>query len=169
MMSAFILSQVLAGFAFAFGLSAYQFKDRKILLLLLAAAQISNSIHFFLLGAVAGGVIVAISALRYLVGVWSSHPIARYIFVIAVVASGAYVFENNYDLLPIIGGILGTMAAFTAAKKRMRQYLLGGTVAILLYNMLIFSPVAILAGSFFFASAVFGYWRFHVRAKESGT
>lgn len=165
MISAFVLSQVFAGLTFILGLSAYQCKNRNKILILLGLAQVSASIHFFLLGSIVGGWVVALSAARFFTGIYSSKEILKYTFIVTTITVGLSALEYTYDIMPIVAGVLGTLAAFTTDEKRMRHFLLGGTVAILTYNILIFSPVAVLSGLFFLGSSLLGYWRFYIKSE----
>ena len=166
MISSFILSQIFAGLLFLFAVSSYQFRDRKYVLLFLFLAQICNSIHFFLLGAVVGGFVVGVSALRFLISLWSTSTFWKYFFIVAAISIGVYFYEHFYDSFPVIAAIFATVGAFASSDKKMRQYFIGGTTATFFYNTALLSPVAIVASLFFLFSTIHGYWKFHIRRDE---
>ena len=163
MISAFVASQILAGVAFVFGLSAYQCRTRKQTVTAFMCAQICNSTHLFLLGATAGALIMGLSALRFFTSIFTTHPAVKYTFIGVVLVVGAFVYEEIYDVLPVFASIFGTLAAFEEKDRRMRHYFMIGSLTILSYYIVVFSPVAIAAGCFYFTSALIGYWRFYIR------
>lgn len=167
MLSSFVLSQIFAGLLFLFAVSSYQFRERKYVLLLLFLAQICNSVHFFLLGAIVGGMVVGFSALRFLISIWSSNRFWKYFFIITAIGIGVYFYENLYDFLPVAAAIFATVGAFASSDKRMRQYFIGGTLATSLYNVVLLSPVAIVASIFLLYSTVHGYYKFHIRKSSN--
>jgi hypothetical protein len=162
-MTPFVLSQIFAALTFVLALVAYQCKNQKVVLSLLTLAQVFSSIHFLLLGSLVGAVIFSLSALRFFTGIWTKHSLLKYFFLITTLVVGVSIFQNAIDILPILGGLLGTLAAFTPMDKRMRLFLIGGTVTTLLFNIALFSPVAIASGLFFLFSGLIGYWRFYIK------
>lgn len=163
MLSAFVVSQIFAAGTFAAAIVAYQCKNQRHVLFLLAFAQFCLSVHFVLLESPAAAAISAVAATRFFTGIWSKNSYLKYVFVGATMMAGVSMFSNLAEVLQIVGGILGTLAAFTLIDKHMRLYLLGGTVTNLLFNVILFSPVAIASGLFFLTSSVVGYWRFYLR------
>src|SRR3989344_2314459 len=64
MITAFILSQILAGLAFLLDMVSFQFKKREQILLPLVFSASLISVHFFLLDQITASLIVFLSAVR---------------------------------------------------------------------------------------------------------
>jgi hypothetical protein len=163
MISAFVLSQIFALISFVFDLASFQCRDRTHTLLLLSIAQAFAGAHFFLLDATTAGTILLLSSTRFFIGIFTTKKLVMYIFIALILVVGFITVGQAYDLLPVVGGILGTLGAFSSNKKRMRQFFMGGTSTAIIFNILIFSPVAIVSELFFLSSNLLSYWRFYIR------
>jgi hypothetical protein len=168
MFSTFILSQILIGFAFAFDLASFQFKKREATLVLFFLSASLISAHFFLLGALTAGFIVAVSALRFFVGIFTTSKYPMHFFLIVILGLGLYTFDGREDFFAVITGIFGTMAAFQSNEKLLRQLMMVATGSIIIHNILIFSPAAIALEIFFLVSNLLSYWRFYLRKGADG-
>ena len=162
-MNAFILSQILIGVAFLFDLASFQFKKREITLTLFAISAALISTHFFLLGAITAGFIIAASATRFLVSIFTTSPYLKYIFLVIIISLGVYTFDGYEDFFAIFTGIAATFAAFQSDEKRLRQFMMAGTSSIIIHNILIRSPAAIALEIFFLGSNLLSYYRFYIR------
>ena len=163
MISTFVLSQILIGIAFLFDLASFQFKKRETTLLLFFCAASLISVHFFLLGAVTGGLVIAVSAFRFLVSMYTTDSRLMWVFLMLIGGLGIWTFSGYEDIFSIAMGTLGTLAAFQASEKRLRQFMMAATSCAITYNVLIFSPAAIALEIFFLGSNLLSYWRFYVR------
>ncbi len=65
-MDDFVLSQLFAGIAFAFGLAPFQFKTRHSVLLCLFVSVVFNAAHFFLLDRPGPSALMLLTGIRYL-------------------------------------------------------------------------------------------------------
>jgi len=163
MFSAFVVSQILIAIALVFDLASFQFKSRKITLLCFAAAASLISAHFFLLGAVTAGAVVAVSVLRFATAYFTSDRRVMYGFLCIVLALGMFTYDGFEDILITAGMLFATIAAFSVNERRLREFMGAGTVLIIIHNIIIFTPAGILLEVFFLGSNLLSYWRFYVK------
>ncbi|MCL6743326.1 YgjV family protein [Kosakonia sp. R1.Fl] len=159
MMSAFWLSQMLAGFSFIFDLLAFQFARRRITLAILAASTSLLAVHFCLLNAPVAASLMALAACRYLTAIMTTARKMKNGFIVATCLCSALSWQHSTDVLPLLGSLLMTSAAFHPAAKSMRRLTLCGSGCWLVNNMVIGSPVAVAMESAFILSTLVSYWR----------
>lgn len=166
-MSAFILSQILIGIAFLFDLASFQFKTRKYTLICFVAAASLISAHYFLLEQHTAGLVIALSATRFLVSIFSTDVRLKYLFVILITVAGILTFDELVDLLAIGAGYLATFAVFQPNEKLLRQLMMIATSCTITLNIFIFTPAGIALETFFLLSNLISYWRFYIKKKET--
>ena len=165
-MTPFILSQILIGIAFLFDLASFQFKKREITLSFFAAAALLIAVHFFLLGHVTAGLIAGLSALRFLVSIFTTHQYVMYVFLLLMGGVAISTFDGIEDLFILSMGVLSTIGAFQKDEKRLRHFMMPASLSIITHNILIWSPAAILLETFFLLSNLVSYYRFYIRGKK---
>lgn len=167
-MTPFLLSQILIGIAFASDLASFQFKDRKVTLLLFFVSALLISAHFFLLGQTTAGFVILLSAIRFGISAFTTHRAWFYFFLLAISAAGILTFDGLEDCFSLLAGLFGTLAAFQVNEKRLRQLMMLGTTSIIIHNILIWTPAGILLEIFFLGSNLLSYWRFYIKQPVSG-
>jgi hypothetical protein len=167
MISAFVLSQILIGIAFVTDLASFQFKARKVTLTLFAISASLISAHFFLLGATTAGFVVAVSALRFVVSIFSTHTYLKYFFIVLIFGLGVWTYDGYEDIFAITAMLFTTIAAFSIDEKRLRQFMAVGSTFIITHNVLIFTPAGIALEVFFLGSNLISYWRFYIRKQNA--
>lgn len=168
MISSFLLSQILIGIAFIFDLSSFQFKNRKHILICFTIAASLISAHFFLLGEYTAGSVVALSAVRFIVSIFTTNKRMLWLFLVLILIAGVVTFDGFEDILSVSAMLLSTFSAFSAADKKLRLFMMCGTVLMITHNIIIFTPAAILLESFFLASNLFAYYRYYLKPKNIG-
>ena len=160
-MSNFVLSQVLAGVAFATGLAAVQFKARGQVLLCLFVSTAFNGIHFLLLERPEPGFLMFLTGIRYLVARRTTDR--RFMVFFLLVNCGLFwaTYKNSASLLALCGTLLGTYGSFQPAGRTVRLFFLGGNISWLSHNILVWTPVGIIMEVVFLGSSVVGYWRYY--------
>lgn len=161
--SAFALSQILIGIAFLFDLASFQFKERKLTLVCFGCAAALISVHFFLLGAVTAGAVVAVSVLRFTTAFFTTDRRVMYFFALLVLLLGFYTYDGFEDILITIALLFSTFASFVPSERHLRHFMMMGTSFTIVHNILIFSPAAIALEVFFLGSNLVSYWRFFLR------
>lgn len=163
MISNFLLSQILIGIAFVFDLSSFQFKNRKYILICFTVAASLISAHFFLLGENTAGSVVALSAIRFIVSIFTTDKRLMWLFLGLILTAGIVTFDGIEDILSVSAMLLSTFSVFSAQDKGLRLFMMMGTVLMITHNILIFTPAAILLEVFFLASNLFAYYRFYLK------
>lgn len=166
-MSVFVLSQILIGISFLFDLASFQFKKRNYTLVCFVCAASLISAHYFLLKQPVAGFIIALSATRFLVSIFSKDVRFKYLFLVLVTVTGLWNYEKIIDLLPLAAGYVATFAVFQPDDRLLRRLMMTATVCIITFNIFIFTPVGIFTESFFLASNLLAYWRFYIKQKVS--
>ena len=66
---------------------------------------------------------------------WASSSIWLYVILLFVIAAGALGFKTYWDILPIIGAVFGTLAAYMKRENMFRLLKLGDSPCWLIYNL----------------------------------
>ena len=160
-MSTFVLSQILAGIAFALGVVSFQFKERRSVLLCLFFLTLFNSSHFFLLGRPGPAVLLILIGLRFLTAILSTNRALMYLFLFLSLGAFLLTFTSPLNLLALIAVLLGTYGSFQPDGRTMRIILMLGNALWLIHNLLASTPVATLMEASFLVSNLLGYRRFY--------
>lgn len=158
-------SQLLIGFAFISDAVSWQFKKREWVLVFLTISCCLIAVHYLLLGEYAGAVLIYLSALRYLLSIFTVEKIWKWIFLVLVFIGSYFTYQSSTDFIVIIANIIFNFAAFQEKDKDLRKQVMLGCLFIIAYNFIIFSPAAIVLEIFFLLSNMVGYWRFYLRKK----
>ena len=135
-----IIAQIIGILGLICSLLSFQMKTRKWIMVLQMIASLSFSAQLFLLGAVTGGCVDLISFIRTLIfsrngKKWASSPVWLYIFIAVMIVTGIFTWQNAWDLLPIAGSILSTVALWMKKEKNIRLISLTIGPCWLIYNL----------------------------------
>jgi len=135
-----IIAQIIGILGLICSLLSFQMKTRKWIMVLQMIASLSFSAQLFLLGAVTGGCVDLISFIRTLIfsrngKKWASSPVWLYIFIAVMIVTGIFTWQNAWDLLPIAGSILSTVALWMKKEKNIRLISLTVGPCWLIYNL----------------------------------
>ena len=161
-MNAFVLSQFLAGIAFAFGLASFQLKERRSVLVCLCISCLFSSSHFLLLSRPAPAALTIITAVRFLTAVFIVDRKVMYFFVFVSLCVFFATYQNALSYLALIATVLGTYASFLSIDRWMRILIMIGTSIWLVHNVLAGTPVAAIMEASLLTSNIIGYKRFYV-------
>lgn len=159
----FILSQIAMFVAMFFDFLSLQFKARKKTFLCLIVSASLISTHYFLLGKIAAGVIVFISILRFITCYFTTNKKYLFIFIGLNTISLFFTYKELADLLFYSGLFIFIIGNFQANNKLMRKQMMIGTSIIVLYNVIILSPMGIIAEGTFLISNFIGYYRHYIK------
>lgn len=163
--SGFWLSQLFVIFGLSCDLLSFQFKERWKILLMLLFASIFWGIHFYLLGVMTASVIAFFSSIRFLVQIYSTDKRFLYFFLAVNIIILGILYAHWYDVLAFIGSSFFVVGGFQKSDKRLRWLLMLGNSFWIVHNVVIFTPVGIVAESLFLLSNIVGYWRFYWQKK----
>lgn len=103
-------------------------------------ASLSFSTQLFLLEAIIGGCVDMISFIRTMIfsqngKKWASSPVWLYVFIAIMIVTGIFTGQNAWDILPIAGSILSTVALWMKKEKNIRLISLTVGPCWLIYNL----------------------------------
>src|SRR5687767_12635535 len=117
-MDNFLVSQVLAGVAFALGMASFQFKPRKYILWCWFASAFFNALHFLVLGQITAGVLILTTSVRFLTASFTTDKRLMYFFIVVLLVGFLVTFKSPVSLLAISAALLGTWGAFQSDDRR---------------------------------------------------
>ena len=161
--AAFIISQIAMCIAMGFDFLSLQYKKREYTFLCLIISASLISTHYFLLNKIAAGVIVFISVLRFITCYFTTNKKFLFIFIGLNTISLFFTYTEIYDLIIYIGLIVFIIGNFQKNNKLMRKLMMVGTSIVIIYNLIIFSPMGVIAESSFLISNFIGYYRHYIR------
>ena len=162
-MSVFMISQLLVGVALIFDLLSFQFKNRKYILLSIAAACFFMAAHFMLLDHWTAACLMWLSTFRYFVSGYTTSKKWMYFFLIATVIGTAWTYSGYISFVSFGATFVLTLAAFCETDKRLREVSFLGVSLWIIHNILVGSPSAIALESLFLMSNAVGYYRYYIR------
>jgi len=165
-MSPFIISQIFAAATLLTGMAAFQLRDRKHILRGWFLAASFAATHFFVLGANEAGILIVVTAIRFLVASFTLDKRLMYLFMALAVGGFAYTYENPVSFLALAATLIGTYGSFHGSEKAVRFTMMATEVLWGVHNLIIWSPVAVLMEVLFFSSNLIGLLR-HQKGRES--
>jgi len=167
--NAFWISQGLIAIALVFDITSYQLKQRQYILSCFTVSTILIGIHLYLLGETTAAALIGVAAVRFLVSIFTTNQKLMYGFLTLSGVIAYMLYSGPLDLLALICSVIFTIASFRKTDKALRQTMMCGTSLWIIYNVLIFSPAAIVLETFFLSSNLVGYYRFYIRGRKSLT
>ena len=158
----FIISQILVFFAMIFDFLSLQFKKRKRTMLCFIVSAILISAHYFLLFKITAGIIVFISVLRFITCYFTTNKKFLYLFILLNTIVLIFTYKELSDLLIYTGVIIFTIGSFQQNNALMRKIMMVGTSLIIIYDLIIFSPVGAIMEASLLISNFIGYYRHYV-------
>ena len=118
-------AQIVGIVGIVFSLLSFQFKERKYIMLAQMIASLLFSSQLFLVGAFTGGCLDLISFIRTLIfsnnsKKWASSPLWLYFFIVVMIVTGVFTWQDGWSILPILGSILSTLALWMKKEKNIR-------------------------------------------------
>jgi Bacterial inner membrane protein len=165
-MSAFILSQLLAGGTLLVGMAAFQFRERTHILRGWCVAATLAAAHFYVLGSIAACLLVAVTALRFLISSFTTDARLMYLFLALAIGGFILTYASPVSFIALAATLIGTFGSFRRKENAIRYSMLTTEVLWTLHNIIIWSPVAILMEMLFFTSNLIGLLR-HRRSNEA--
>lgn len=162
----FIASQIAMFIAVFFDFLSLQFKKRQYTFLCLIVSASLISTHYFFLNKIAAGVIVFISVLRFITCYFTTNKNLMFLFIFLNTIALIFTYKEIFDLIIYIGLVIFIIGNFQEDNKLMRKLMMIGTSTILIYNIIIFTPMGIVAEGSFLISNFIGYYRHYIRRKK---
>lgn len=161
MLTLFIWSQILAGIGMGISITAAQIKNSRVMRVMFFISALFRGTHFFFLGIPQAGIITFLTGSRWLASIFTHKKSVMVLFIIATFIAGWFNHAGIISALPVIAGVLGTLAAFSDNDRRMRVYLIIAMILWIIHNIVVFTPIGIVSSVFFLISSMVGYERFY--------
>lgn len=167
----YLIAQVIGAFAAFFGIFSFQQKKRGGILVFQIVNNVLWTVHMFMLGAVAGGMLNAIGIFRGVVFFfrgsrkWAQSNLWYAVFSALIIASSIFSWiggEGALALLPMLGMLFTTVSLAEKDPFRVRLYSLLSSPCWLVYNVINASLPGILTESFLIVSILVGILRIDV-------
>lgn len=177
-----VVAQIFGIIGMIFNIIVFQQKKQKMVLLFQFFAAISFAVNYFMLGAIIGGLLNLVGALRSVIYYFDkqtrANSIAWLIFFIIAFASSYplnfLVFKTPpttlnliIEILPVIAMIVATIAIKIGVSKMVRRLGLISSPLWLTYNCFSGSIGAILSEIFNLISIIVGIIRLDIRKKKN--
>ena len=157
----YLLSQILGAIGAVIAICGPQFKHRWQMLVAYALCNLFWAAHFWILGAIVAALMSVTGSLRFVVAIFSKARWILWLFVVLNVLVAWYTWEIWYvSVLALISSLFIIFSSFVATDRLMRILVICGTLGWLIYDILIWTYVGMLANTFFFISGVIGFLRF---------
>ena len=165
-MTVYTLSQVLVGIAICLNILAFQFKDRRTIILILLLSCSLVAAHFMLLGYWTAVSLLLLSMIRLTVGLLTVSKRWMALFVAAAVALAALTYNGWLSVLSGSAVALSTVASFSEKDRLMRLTFMAAACLWLVHDWFAGSPMAMGNDVLFLASNLVGYYRFYLRGRR---
>jgi len=159
----FIFSQVAITIATGFDFLGWQYKKREHTFLCLIISGGLMVAHYFLLGKIAAGVIVSVSFLRFVTCYFTTNKKFLYIFIALNTISLFFTYKDPPDLIIYTGVTILMVGNFQKDNKLMRKLMMVGFPLFIVYDLIIFSPMAVVADVTLLVSGFVGYYRHYLK------
>lgn len=135
-----IIGQSLSVIGMILTILSFQFKTKKQILLMQTAGSTFFLISYVLLGSYAAVYLNIIFLARNIIFYfkedksWAQHKAWLAVLLVAVVLAGLLGYRTAWDIIPIVGSVFGTLAAYMKNENMFRLFKLGDSPCWLLYN-----------------------------------
>lgn len=135
-----IIGQIFSIIAMALTVLSFQMKTKKQILIMQTVGSAFFLASYILFGSWAAVCLNVVFLIRNTVFYfkdkkWASHGIWLYFILALVIAAGSLGFKTYLDIIPIIGSIFGTVAAYMKRENMFRLLKLGDSPCWLIYNI----------------------------------
>ena len=173
-----LTAQIIGIFAMAANVAAYQFKNKRNVILCQLAGSALFAVNMFMLDALMGGLLNVVGIVRAIVyinkdrlkipvklvnGIFMALYLASYILVFAVFGKEPTSFNLLIEILPLIGMGVMTVGLSMKDSKAIRVCGFINSPCWLIYNSLVFSLGGILCEVFGIVSAISAYIRLDMK------
>ncbi|WP_342610046.1 YgjV family protein [Vibrio tritonius] len=130
-------AQALGFVSFALGISTFYQKNDRRLKIVMLIFNLNHLVHYLLLGSMVSALSIGLSALRTASAIYTSSKWVAALFVIGGIAFGVSIADDWWDLWPVVGTTIGTLAIFTLQGIPMRIAFMLGGMCWLINNILV--------------------------------
>ena len=170
----YILSQIAAFIVLIITLISYHLKHKKKIFKIMCLSNIFNIIHYLCLGAYSGCITKTIALARnlFIVKKENNKKLDKLIYLILFIGvyiiSGVLTYNNLYSLLPLISATIFMIVTWNGKELQIKRIAFYCYFLWLLYNILIFSIVGIIANTISLISTFIAYQNYKRYLKNRG-
>lgn len=161
----FLISQILVILAIITDYISFQFKDRKKILLILSISSLLVAIHYLLLDKINAFIFEFLILIAFLVSAFTTSKKIMSFFLVVFLFPLIFNFTHYLDILIFIGVYIAVIAKFQKNDKLIRILTMIGTLFIIIYNAVIFTPFGVLLELMYLISNIAGYYKFYIKNK----
>ncbi len=161
-----LAGQILSVIGMILTVLSFQLKSKKQILMMQSAGSIFFLSSFILLESLSAVYLNVIFLIRNIIFYfradqkWARHQIWLYVLLIAVTVAGLLGYKTLWDILPIIGSIFGTVAAYMDNENMFRILKLGDSPCWLIYNASVPSVGGLVCEAINIVSIILGLIRY---------
>ena len=170
----YLLSHTAAFIALIITLISYHLKHKKKIFKIMCLSNIFNIIHYLCLGAYSGCITKTIALARnlFIVKKENNKKLDKLIYLILFIGvyiiSGVLTYNNLYSLLPLISATIFMIVTWNGKELQIKRIAFYCYFLWLLYNILIFSIVGIIANTISLISTFIAYQNYKRYLKNRG-
>ncbi len=167
-----MFAQLLGVLGFIFSVISFQQNTQKRIVFMQFLANVSFTIHFYMIGAYTGSILNGIAIIRSFVYCfkdkkWASSNIWIVIFSVAFVVAGIYTWEGPLSILPMVAMVLSSISFGIKNPKLVRRIYFPCSPMWLIYNIAGSSIGGVMTESFAMISIIIGMLRFDRKRKSN--
>ena len=166
-LSAFLLSQILAGCAVVTDGMAMHAKNKKAILLFLVVSCLLLATHFYLLKEWVAAAVVLVNGLRFLVASFTDSKKFMIFFFLLSWGSFYFLYEHWYSWFTLASETLVIISIFQKKEKNLRLFMMAETILWMIHNVFAHTPGGVIIEVLFLANNVIGYYRHHGKKQNS--
>ena len=101
--------------------------------------------------------------IRLFVAQKTTNKFVLWSFLLLTALITFFTYNNFYDLIPFVAVTFLTIGVFQKNDRRMRLWMMPGTLTFIIYNIIIGSPMMTFTETSFLITNLVGYWRYYLR------
>lgn len=165
LINAFIISQVLVWIAIITDFLSFQYKERKKILILLTVSALLVAVHYLLLDKTTAFFLVLLWVLSFITSIFTHNKKILSLFLVLYLIAFLINFKELYDIIIFIWLFIILISKFQKDDKYLRIIMMIWTTFVILYNIIIFTPLWVVLESLFLWSNLIWYYRHYLKKK----
>jgi len=154
-----MISQILMIFASFFDIIWMQFKARKLIYSTFVISAIFISFHYYFLDQIIASLVTLLSVFRFITCYFTTNKKFMYLFLILNLMVIILNFSDFSDILLLFWISIFIIWNFQEWWKIMRKLMMIWTFFIIIYNLIIFTPMWVIIESIFLISNIVWYYK----------
>lgn len=159
----FIISQILVLCAIVTDYVSFQFKNRKKILLTLSISSFLVAVHYLLLNQINAFIFEVFILIAFLSSAYTTNKKVLYLFLVVFLLPLVFNYSSSLDILIFIGVYISLIAKFQEDDKIIRILTMIGTIFIISYNIIIFTPFGVVLELAYLLSNISGYYKYYIK------